>query len=132
MLHLITCHGRIMPRLAELLLYPPHDIGGDYGFKLDVHVSVLPSFIGPSVRPSGFRFRKITSKHQWIFTKLGMYIDIVKIWFGIANWQISSNIYGVICPRQSMAGYYGLTFLFGDVKQVFMKPANRGKILCYA
>ena len=28
------------------------------------------------------------SKHQWIFTKLGMCIDIVEIWFGIANGQI--------------------------------------------
>ena len=25
------------------------------------------------------------SKHQWIFTKLGMCINIVDIWFGIAN-----------------------------------------------
>ena len=31
------------------------------------------------------------SKHQWIFTKFGMCIDIVEIWFGIANGQISSN-----------------------------------------
>ena len=30
------------------------------------------------------------SKHQWIFTKLGICIDIVKIWFGIANGQILS------------------------------------------
>ena len=29
------------------------------------------------------------SRHQWIFTKLGMCIDIVEIWFGIANGQIS-------------------------------------------
>ena len=27
---------------------------------------------------------------QWIFTKLGMYIGIVKIWFGIAYWQVLS------------------------------------------
>ena len=27
---------------------------------------------------------------QWIFTKCGMCIDIVEIWFGIANGQISS------------------------------------------
>ena len=38
------------------------------------------------------------SKLQWIFTKLGMCIDIVEIWFGFANGQISSNFYGVICP----------------------------------
>ena len=31
------------------------------------------------------------SKHQWIFTKLGMCIDIVEIWFRIANGQISFN-----------------------------------------
>ena len=29
------------------------------------------------------------SKRQWIFTKLGMCIDIVEIWIGIANRQIS-------------------------------------------
>ena len=36
------------------------------------------------------------NKHQWIFTKLGMCIDIVKIWFGIADGQISSIFDGVI------------------------------------
>ena len=30
------------------------------------------------------------SKYHWIFTKLGMCIDIMKIWFGIADRQISS------------------------------------------
>ena len=40
-------------------------------------------------------------KHQWIFTKLGMCIDIVEIWFGIANGQILSIIDGVICPRHA-------------------------------
>ena len=33
---------------------------------------------------------RITSKCQWIFTKLGMCIDIVEIWFGIASGQIAS------------------------------------------
>ena len=28
------------------------------------------------------------SKHQWIFTKIGLCIDIVEIWFGIADGQI--------------------------------------------
>ena len=41
------------------------------------------------------------SKHQWVFTKLGMCIDIVEIWFGIANGQILSNSDGVICPRHA-------------------------------
>ena len=40
------------------------------------------------------------SKHQWIFTKLGVCIDTVEIWYGIANEQISSNFDGVICPRR--------------------------------
>ena len=31
------------------------------------------------------------SKHQWIFTKFGMCIDVVEIWFGTTNGQISSN-----------------------------------------
>ena len=41
------------------------------------------------------------SKHQWIFTTLGMCIDTEEIWFGIANGQISSNFEGVICPRHA-------------------------------
>ena len=41
------------------------------------------------------------SKHQWIFTKLGMCIDIMEICFGIANGQISSNFDRVICPRHA-------------------------------
>ena len=37
------------------------------------------------------------SKYQWIFTKSGVCIDILEIWYGIANGQISSNFDGVIC-----------------------------------
>ena len=50
--------------------------------------SLSPSVVRPSICFSfpGDNLRK----HQWIFTKLGMYIDIVEIWFGIANGQISS------------------------------------------
>ena len=66
-----------------------------YGFTLDVRVS-----IHPSVRPFSFPDDNL-SKHQYIFTKLGMCIDTVEIWFGIANGQISSNFYGVICPRHA-------------------------------
>ena len=39
------------------------------------------------------------SKHQWIFTKLDMYIDIREIWFGIANGQNLLNFEGVICSK---------------------------------
>ena len=153
-LHLISCHGRIMPRLAELLfvctfwlIIPSHTIVvGYYGFMLDIPVSVRLSVVHPFihfrmitwVNINGFppnlicalilwrsglgllmgKFRQIWKafsaldtpifsflddnfKHQWIFTKLGMYNDIVKIWFGIANGQISSNFDGVICPRHT-------------------------------
>ena len=48
------------------------------------------------------------TKHQWIFTKLGMCIDIVEIWFGIVNGQISSNFDGVICPRHAHIVVSGL------------------------
>ena len=48
------------------------------------------------------------SKRQWIFTKLGMCIDIVDIWFGFANGQISSIFDGVICPRQAQIFVSGL------------------------
>ena len=41
------------------------------------------------------------TKHQWIFTKLGLCIDIVEIWFVIANGQILLNFDGVICPRHA-------------------------------
>ena len=47
-------------------------------------------------------------KHQWTFTILGMCIDIVEIWFGIAYGQISSIFNIVICP-----------------------PHVRGRVLCF-
>ena len=65
-----------------------------------------------------------------VFTKLGMCIDIVEIWFGIANGQISSHFYGVICPRYAHIGFpdYNLSKLQGiftklaiciDIKQIW-------------
>ena len=78
-------------------------MAGYYGFML-VHESVRP--VGPSVR---FSFPDDNlSKRQWIFTKLGMCIDIVEIWFGIANGQISSIFDGVICPRYANIFVSGL------------------------
>ena len=55
--------------------------------------SVCPSVLSrTSVRIS---FPDINvSKHQWILTKFGMCIEIVEIWFRIANRQISSNFDG--------------------------------------
>ena len=34
------------------------------------------------------RFQMITGKNYWLFTKLGVCIDSVEIWFGIADGQI--------------------------------------------
>ena len=61
------------------------------------------SSVSPSVCPSvhvSFPDDNL-SKHQWIFTKLGMCIDIVEIWFGIANGQISS----ILTPIFSFPDY---------------------------
>ena len=64
-------------------------VAGHYGFRLvSVCLFVCPSFA--VVRPSVLSFPDDNlSKYQWIFTKLGMCIDIMKISFGIANRQIS-------------------------------------------
>ena len=57
-------------------------MAGYCGFTLEVRVSIRLSVC--------YSFPDDNlSKHQWIFTKLGMCIDIVDIWFGIANGQIS-------------------------------------------
>ena len=44
------------------------------------------------------------SKSQGILTKLGTCIDIVEIWFGIANVQMSSMFDSVICQRRDNCG----------------------------
>ena len=50
--------------------------------------------------PSVFLFPDDSlSKYQWIFTKLDICIDIVEIWFGIANGQISLIFDRVIVPH---------------------------------
>ena len=67
---------------------PPRNSGGVLWFHVG-RPCVRPSVVRPSVHFS-FPDNNL-SKHQWIFTKLGMCIDIVEIWFGIANGQISSN-----------------------------------------
>ena len=79
-----------------------------------VCLSVCLSVRQSSVRPSVFSFLDDNlSEHQWIFTKLGMCIDIVEIWFGIAYQQISSNFTELSARDTIMAGYYSLTLLFG-------------------
>ena len=81
---------------------PPHDSGGVLWFHVE-RLCVCPSVSRQSIRPSiriSFPDDNL-SKHQWIFTKLGMCIDIVENWFGIANGQILSNFDGVSCLRHA-------------------------------
>ena len=64
---------------------PPHD-SGIFGFKLAVHVSVHTSICA-----SIFSFPDDNLwKYKLISSKPGVCVDIVEIWFGIANWQILS------------------------------------------
>ena len=80
---------------------------GYYGFMLDVRVSV-----GLSVR---FSFPDDNlCKHQWIFTKLGMCIDYVDIWFGIAN-----GLYALTLRRSV------LELLMGKFHQMFTELSAR-------
>ena len=51
-----------------------------------------------------FRFRNNLNKYQSIFTKLGICFDIVEIWFGIPQRQISSIFDRVICPPHDSGG----------------------------
>ena len=57
---------------------------------MSVHLSVVHPLVHISFLDDSF------SKHQWNFTKFGMCIDTVEIWFGIAIGQTSSNFEGVI------------------------------------
>ena len=66
-----------------------------------IHPSVHPP-ICLSVVHQYFCFWMINFiKYQWIFTELGMCFDIVEIWFGIANGQISCIFDRVICLPHS-------------------------------
>ena len=52
-------------------------VAGYYGFTLDIRASVYFSFTDDNL-----------SKHQWIFTKLGMCIDILEIWLSALDTSI--------------------------------------------
>ena len=58
---------------------------------LSIQPSVHLSVVHPSIHPYSFPDDNL-SKHQWIFTKLGMCIDIMEVWFGIANGQILEEL----------------------------------------
>ena len=81
-----------------MVIIPRHTIvAGYYGITLAVQVSNRLSVHLLYVHPSVFSFLDDNlSKYQWIFTKLGVCIDIVEIRFGIVNEQISSFFHRVI------------------------------------
>ena len=90
--------------IFDIFYTPPHISGGVLWLQvgrpcvcLSIHLSIHQSYAHLSIHilfpDDNF------CKHQWIFTKLGMCIDIVEIWFGIANGQFPLNFEGVICPR---------------------------------
>ena len=80
----------VLPSVSHPFYTPPHDSSGILWFHVGhpcVCPSSRPSVIHPSVRTL-FPDDNL-SKYQWIFTKLGRCIDIVEIWFEIANGQSS-------------------------------------------
>ena len=88
-------HSRPLKHFGCFLIFIPRNTIGA-GIMVSrwtsVCLSVCQSYVRLSVR---FSFSGDNlCKHQWIFTKLGICIDIVEIWFGIANRQISSNFDG--------------------------------------
>ena len=77
-----------------------------YGFMfLMVYVSVCTSlFSFPDDN---------SSKYQWISIKLGICIDIVEIWIGIADQQISSLFLQLsACLYTIVVGYYHFMFYY--------------------
>ena len=55
-----------------------------------IYLSVCPSFVCPYIHLPVFSFpNNNLSKYHWIFSKIGMCIDIVEICFGIANGKSS-------------------------------------------
>ena len=87
--------------MSDIYIFIPHYkiVAGYYGFTLAICVSV---YLFPD---NNF------SEYQWIFTKPDMCIDIVEIWFGTANGQISS-IFELSARHTTVPGYYCLTFYF--------------------
>ena len=50
------------------------------------------------------------NKYLWIFTKLGMCIDVLDICFGIANGQFHQFFTKLSASKMIMVGYYCFTF----------------------
>ena len=98
--------------------------------RTSVCLSVCLSIVHPSVR---FSFLDDNlSKYQWIFTKSSVCFDIMEIWYGIANGQISSNFDGDL-PNfffilgQNLSKSQGILTKLGmciDMKEIWFRIAN--------
>ena len=90
---------KIMYTPVNPIFIPRHTIvAGYYGFTLvireSVRLSVHPSYIRFSFPDDNF------NKHQWIFTKLGMCIDIQE-GLGLLMGKFCQFLHGVICSRNA-------------------------------
>ena len=132
---------------------PSHDSGGELWFHvgrpcvcLSVHPSVSRTYVRrPPVHPTVCLLFPDgdLSERQLTFSKLGMCIDIVEIWFVIAYGQFSS-MFDRVTHDTIVAGYYSLTFYL-QWRQLLRYPSgpHRGgegrggggnkslKFLCY-
>ena len=93
----------IFTKLGVCIILWRSDLGLLMGrcFQFLTELSVCLTLVSPSM----FLFPDDNlSKYQWIFTKL-MCVDILEIWFWIANGQILSTL-AFICRPQLVAGYY--------------------------
>ena len=65
-----------------------------------------------------------------IFTKLGISTDIVEIWFGIANGQISSNFDRFICLPHHSGGTlsFYLVLILLSTKKILGGSASSGNL----
>ena len=109
-------------RLYKTSIFIPRHmiVAGYFGIMLAVRVSVhlsihLCVYVHSSVRPY-FHFWGITwSKYQWIFTRFGVYIDIVEILFAIVNGQILS-IFDSYVPTTGLYFHFQMRILIISVK----------------
>ena len=74
----------------------------------------IPLFYSRLKRQAIFSFQDDTcncSKCQWIFTKLGICIDILEIWFGTANGKILSIFYSYLPDTHPYSHFRTITWV---------------------
>ena len=91
------------------LYTPPHDSGGVLCFHVGCPC-VCPSVVCPSVRFS--LPDDNLSKHQWIFTKLSMCIDIVEICLGLLMGKFHQIFTELSTCDTTVSGYNRYVYIF--------------------